>query len=162
MHSSTPGLSPQVVTALAGSGDDPAPSLLDSAPDSETQPTIGLSEPAAILIRPSLKNAEHSSQSLPLSLLRHLLRQVSQLKLSTLNDLVPALRIVAIALAAGLVVRITGAVLGSLNDLPLLGGLLELVGLIQLVQLISRHALRQQKRAELLARIQDLKRRLLG
>jgi len=36
------------------------------------------------------------------------------------------------------------------------------VGLIQFVQLISRHALKHQKRAELLARIQELKRQLLG
>lgn len=162
MHSSTPGLSPQVGTALAGSSNDPGLTPLESAPEPGPQPTIRPPEPAAILIRPSLKNAESTVSSLPLSLLRHLLRQITELKLSTLSDLVPALRIVAIALAAGLVVRITGAVLGSLNDLPLLGGLLELVGLIKLIQLISRHALRQQKRAELLARIQELKRRLLG
>ncbi|MEY3735390.1 MAG: domain of cyanobacterial aminoacyl-tRNA synthetase, partial [Cyanobacteriota bacterium] len=99
---------------------------------------------------------------LPLALLRHLLDQVSQLKLSQLTDLLPALRILALALAAGLVLKLTGAVLGSLNELPLLGGLLELVGLIRMVQLLSRHALKQQKRAELLGRIQALKRELLG
>lgn len=110
---------------------------------------------------PVLANTESRGSALPLSLLRHLLRQASALKMNTLTDLLPALKIVAIALAAGLVVRITGAVLGSLSALPLLGDLLELVGLIKGIDLLSRHALRQQKRAELLARIQELKSRLL-
>lgn len=87
---------------------------------------------------------------------------MSQLKLSQIADLAPALRILALALCAGLVLKITAAVIGSINELPLLGGLLELVGLIKMVQLLSRHALKQQKRAELLGRIQELKRQLLG
>lgn len=131
------------------------------APLSEATVVIAASAPAALVTSPAASGA-NDARPLPLALLRHLLDQVSQVKLSQLADLVPALRILALALTAALVLKLTGAVLGSLNELPLLGGLLELVGLIRMVQLISRHALKQQKRAELLGRIQVLKRELLG
>ena len=52
--------------------------------------------------------------------------------------------------------------LSAINELPLLGRLLELVGLVSAIQFISRNALRRQKRAELLARIEALKADLIG
>lgn len=134
---------------------------LAPAPLSEATVVIAASAPAALVTSPAAASA-NDAKPLPLALLRHLLDQISQVKLSQLADLVPALRVLALALTAALVLKLTGAVLGSLNELPVLGGLLELVGLIRMVQLISRHALKQQKRAELLGRIQVLKRQLLG
>lgn len=82
--------------------------------------------------------------------------------LRSLDDLLAAARILGLALLAGIALRLTGATLGALNDVPLLGGLLELVGLLSLLRFLARHALRQQKRAELLERIRQLRRQLLG
>jgi hypothetical protein len=62
---------------------------------------------------------------------------------------------------AGIALKISGGVLQAIDELPLLGGLLELVGLVSLIQFLSRNALQQQKRAALLARIAQLKRHLL-
>ncbi|WP_053068275.1 CAAD domain-containing protein [Synechococcus sp. GFB01] len=91
-----------------------------------------------------------------------LLGLLSASPLRSLDDLLAAGRILMLALLAGLALRLTGATLGAINDLPLLGGLLELVGLVSLLQFLARHALRQQKRAELLERIRQLRSRLLG
>jgi len=166
MTPSIPGTTTEAGPAFA----EPSPQALTASLDLQAderlepalEPAIRLHEPAAIVASPAVASTGSIGAPLPLSFLRHLLGQLGELNLSHLSDLLPALRILAIALAAGLALRITGAVLGSLNDLPLLGNLLELVGLIQFVQLISRHALKHQKRAELLARIQELKRQLLG
>jgi hypothetical protein len=43
-----------------------------------------------------------------------------------------------------------------------LGGLLELVGLVSLLNVLARMALRQQKRAELLERIRQVRHQLWG
>lgn len=150
--------SPSGTTSASAPSSEPA----FAEPDHQTrslplEPLV----PAPLMTTPAAASA-NAARPLPLALLRHLLNQVSQVKLSQLTDLLPALRILALALTAALVLKLTGAVLGSLNELPLLGGLLELVGLIRMVQLVSRHALKQQKRAELLGRIQELKRQLLG
>jgi hypothetical protein len=42
------------------------------------------------------------------------------------------------------------------------GGLLELVGLVSLLRFLARNSLRQQKRAELLGRIETLRKQLMG
>ena len=56
--------------------------------------------------------------------------------------------------------------LQSMNHLPLIGGVLEglseLVGLVVVTRFVSGNLLRQQKRAELFARIVVLKKDLLG
>lgn len=154
-----------MIPSPSGTTSAPAPSSEPAFAEPDHQPRslpIEPVAPAPLITTTPVPPSANDSPRLPLALLRHLLDQVSQLKLSQLTDLLPALRILALALAAGLVLKLTGAVLGSLNELPLLGGLLELVGLIRMVQLLSRHALKQQKRAELLGRIQALKRELLG
>lgn len=99
---------------------------------------------------------------LPLQLLNQLLARLAGLRLQTLAELLPALRLVAILAAAGFVVKLTGATLDALNDIPMLGRLLELVGLISALNFLGRNALKSQKRAELLARIQKLRKDLLG
>ena len=67
-----------------------------------------------------------------------------------------------IALLAGVALKITGASLDAINEIPLVGGLLELVGLVSLLNFLSRNALKAQKRAELLSRIRKLKQDFFG
>jgi hypothetical protein len=77
------------------------------------------------------------------------------------QERLPGLRVLLLAVVAGIALKISGGVLQAIDELPLLGGLLELVGLVSLIQFLSRNALQQQKRAALLARIAQLKRHLL-
>jgi len=81
-----------------------------------------------------------------------------------LTGAITALYLVGVALAAlaGIALRLTGATLGAINEIPLLGGLLELVGLVALLNFLARNAFKQQKRAELLERIRQLRRNLIS
>jgi hypothetical protein len=99
---------------------------------------------------------------LPLKLLNELLARIGATPLQSLTDLLPLLRILSLAVVAGIALKLTSATLGAIDDLPLVGGLLELVGLVSLLNFLARNAFKQQKRAELLARIQKLKTDLLG
>ena len=99
---------------------------------------------------------------LPLQFLNQLLQRIGSAKLDSLADLIPAARLVGIALLAGVALKLTGATLGAINDVPLLGGLLELTGLVTMLNFLARNALKQQKRAELLGRIRKLKQDFLG
>ena len=99
---------------------------------------------------------------MPLKLLNLLLARIGATPLHALSDLVPALRILSLAVLAGIALKLTSATLGAIDDLPLVGGLLELVGLVSLLNFLARNAFKQQKRAELLARIMKLKTDLLG
>jgi hypothetical protein len=94
--------------------------------------------------------------------LRQVMQRLGGLKPESFQQWLPALRILGLAVAAGVGLKLTGAVLSAINELPLLGRLLELVGLVSAIQFISRNALRRQKRAELLARIEALKADLIG
>jgi hypothetical protein len=99
---------------------------------------------------------------LPLQFLNQLLQRIGSTKLDSLADLIPAARLVGIALLAGVALKLTGATLGAINDIPFLGGLLELTGLVTMLNFLARNALKQQKRAELLGRIRKLKQDFLG
>lgn len=94
--------------------------------------------------------------------LKTLLQSLPRLNAQSLETALPALRILGLAVLAGIGLKITSAVLGAINELPLLGRLMELVGLVTAIQFLSRNALQQQKRAALLARIEQLKTDLLG
>jgi hypothetical protein len=98
---------------------------------------------------------------LPPQLMREWLEGVSQMNAGNVQELLPGLRVLLLAVVAGIALKISGGVLQAIDELPLLGGLLELVGLVSLIQFLSRNALQQQKRAALLARIAQLKRHLL-
>lgn len=128
-----------------------------------TQPPLSAPFPAPVVgtVPPPAAPAP-SAVGLPPSLLAHLLRQVATTPIEHLRDLVPALRILVLIAASGVVLRITASVLEAIDGVPLVGGLLELVGLVSLLGFLSRHALRQQKRAELMVRIDSLRRDLLG
>ena len=95
-------------------------------------------------------------------MVREILRQISALQLSSLREVVPVLQVLALAVVAVLVLRITGATLSAIDEIPLVGGLLELVGVVSVLGFLARHALRQRNRAELLVRIRKLRKQLLG
>jgi len=99
---------------------------------------------------------------LPLQFLNQLLQKLGATRLQSLADLLPAARLLALAALAGIALRLTGATLGAINEIPLLGGLLELVGLVALLNFLARNAFKQQKRAELLERIRQLRRNLIS
>jgi hypothetical protein len=100
--------------------------------------------------------------TLPLQYLNQLLRRLGAAPLGSLSDLLPVARLLLLAVLAGVALKLTGATLEAIDELPLVGGLLELVGLVALLQFLARNALRQQKRAELLERIRKLRQDLLG
>jgi len=117
----------------------------------------------AAAVTPAPAAARPASPALPTGFLRHLLEAIAATTpLRTLQDGLPALKILALAVAAAVALRLTGATLQAIDGLPLVGGLLELVGLMSLLRFLARNALRQQKRAELLARIENLRKQLLG
>ena len=150
------GLEPAALEFLAveASVPEPPPEVLIQSP-----------EPAPLASLPSpedLHQAAGSAQSVSILFLRDLLGRIAALSPASAADLWPVVRILSLALVAGLALRLAGATLGAIDDLPLIGGLLELVGLLSLIRFLASRALHQQKRAELLARIEQLRRDLLG
>lgn len=97
-----------------------------------------------------------------LETLRSTLETLAALRPQSLEQLLPALGILGLAVVAGVGLKLTAAVLGSIDELPLLGRLLQLVGLVTAIRFLSRNALQQQQRAALLARIQKLRLDVLG
>ncbi len=110
---------------------------------------------------PAAANPSPAS-ALPLQFLNQLLQRLGAAPLESLADLLPVARLLLLAVVAGVALKLTGATLHAIDELPLVGGLLELVGLVTLLQFLARNALRQQKRAELLERIRQLRQDLLG
>lgn len=135
------------------------------APPPAAAAEIPVAEPAPLVAavdQPVANERPNQLLGLPLQLLNQLLARIGATPFSNLAELLPALRVLALLLLAGVVLKLTGATLGALNEIPMLGRLLELVGLISALNFLARNALRSQKRAELLARIQKLKRDFLG
>jgi hypothetical protein len=120
-----------------------------AAPLATTEPAPSESGASAVL-------------GLPLQFLNQLLQKLGATPLQSLADLVPALQILALAVLAGIALKLTGATLDAINEIPLVGGLLELVGLVALLNSLARNAFKQQQRAELLDRIRKLRKDLLG
>ncbi|MCS5705679.1 hypothetical protein NZK27_05690 [Synechococcus sp. FGCU-3] len=167
---------PEEVPVMAAAEPEP---VAEPAPVVEAEPpapvAIPVAEPAPLAApaaappspEPAKADAPAAAASsevlgLPLKLLNELLAKIGSTQLHSLADLVPALRILALAVVAGIALKLTSATLGAIDDLPLVGGLLELVGLVSLLNFLARNAFKQQKRAELLGRIQKLKTDLLG
>ena len=159
------------VEALEVDFAEPAePATLQLDPESVPAVEIRAAEPAPLVASASHGAAGDSAAGdgarellgLPLQFLNQLLQRVGSAKLDSLADLIPAARLLGIALLAGVALKLTGATLGAINDVPLLGGLLELTGLVSLLNFLARNALKQQKRAELLSRIRKLKQDFLG
>ena len=121
-----------------------------------------MATPAPLVETPALETPAVQGPGLPLQFLNQLLQKLGVTRLQSLADLLPAGRILGLALLAGIALRLTGATLGAINEIPLLGGLLELVGLVALLNFLARNAFKQQRRAELLERIRQLRKGLLG
>ena len=156
----------------------PVPAPLEEAPAVEASPELKLAEPldpeplkpeplkAEIPVATAAPLAQQAPAAeppgLPLQFLNQLLQKLGATRLQSLADLLPAARLLALAALAGIALRLTGATLGAINEIPLLGGLLELVGLVALLNFLARNAFKQQKRAELLERIRQLRRNLIS
>ena len=146
------------------------PAALQLDPESVPAVEIRAAEPAPLVASAShgaagdgaVGDSARELLGLPLQFLNQLLQRIGSTKLDSLADLIPAARLVGIALLAGVALKLTGATLGAINDIPLLGGLLELTGLVAMLNFLARNALKQQKRAELLGRIRKLKQEFLG
>jgi len=151
---------------------EPAVLELDPEPVDFAEPAVEIraAEPAPLVASASqgavgdgaVGDSARELLGLPLQFLNQLLQRIGSAKLDSLADLIPAARLVGIALLAGVALKLTGATLGAINDIPLLGGLLELTGLVAMLNFLARNALKQQKRAELLSRIRKLKQNFLG
>lgn len=131
-------------------------------PVAEIEPEMPLQIPVAEPAPLAVSERSNQELTVPLQLLNQLLARFGSARLDTLADLLPALRLLALLLLAGFVLKLTGATLEALNEIPMLGRLLQLVGLISALNFLARNALRSQKRAELLTRIQKLKQDFLG
>lgn len=169
---------------LADVDTQPSPAPSPAAPPEQAGPELKLAEPLQSEIlqtespepepeplkaeiplasaAPLAPTAAAEAPGLPLQFLNQLLQKLGATRLQSLADLLPAARILALAVLAGIALRLTGATLGAINEIPLLGGLLELVGLVALLNFLARNAFKQQKRAELLERIRQLRRNLLS
>lgn len=88
------------------------------------------------------------------------------LNLQGFRQIYPLFLILFGSVAAGIALSIVANFLGSINQFPLIGGvlrgLLELIGLVVLARFIADNLLKQQQRADLFARIVVLKKDLLG
>lgn len=104
--------------------------------------------------------SEFQDTGLSPALVAHLLRQVAVTPIERIQDLVPALRLLVLIAASAAILRLTAITLDALDGFPLVGGLCQLLGLVSLLAGLSREALRQQKRAELMVRIEQLRRSL--
>ena len=151
-----PGPTPVPPTAEAPPSPQPVIAAAGPAPLVAHQPAVKPGDPPPAAA-PGLLN-----QGLLQQLLNQLLRLLAATPLRSLDNLLAAGRILALAVLAGIALKLTGATLDAIDGIPLLGGLLELVGLVSLLNLLARNALRQQKRAELLERIRQLRHQLLG
>jgi hypothetical protein len=150
-------LSPDLL-ALAES----SPPLQRQIPIATPAPLVATGEPKATKPQSATAAGSKSATALPLQLINQLQRKIDATPLVSLGDMLPLLRILTLAALAGIALRFATATLGAIDDLPLVGGLLELVGLVTLLNFLARNAFKQKKRAELLARIQKLRTDLLG
>ncbi len=111
------------------------------------------------------KNIE-TNQSQLFGYLQQAMETLRGLNLEGFRQLYPVFLAIFGACLLGLALSLSGNMLQSINQLPLLGGVLqgvmEVVGLVAFARFISINLLRQHKRAELFTRIALLKKELLG
>ena len=126
-------------------------------------------EGGALLAEETAKLQESMDETSIAQLLERLnqgLAALKDLNLQGFRQIYPVFLILFGSVVAGIALSLVAGVLDSMNHLPLIGGVLqgvsELIGLVVLVRFIADHLLRQQKRADLFARIVVLKKDLLG
>ena len=150
---------PEPDTAAAGSTDlelEREPDLQASIPVAEAAPL----SPAVAEASAGTGDTKGSSAD-PLDTLRKVFAGFNLGWLKNLQELLPALKVIGLAVLAGVTLKLSGGLLHTINSIPALGGLLELLGLVALVTFLYRNALRQKSRAELLQRINELRKDLL-
>lgn len=138
------------------------------------QPTELLQEPSNILNLASSSTVLKGEPSVEENQsLAHLLNQLFNgldalkgLNLDGFRQIYPIFLVIFGAVVFGILLSSIITVVNTLNNLPLVGGMLqgvfELIGLIVLVRFVSVNLLLQHRRAELFARIALLKKELLG
>ncbi len=91
---------------------------------------------------------------------------LKDLNLEGFRQVYPVFLILFGSVVVGIALSLVSGVLDSINHLPLIGGFVqgvsELIGLVVMLQFIAENLLKQQKRADLFARIVVLKKDLLG
>ena len=126
-------------------------------------------EPAELSLRSPASDLDVASQSSLDDLLSYLGKGFDVLKGLNLRGFLQIYPIFVAILAAvviGLAIIIVSNVLISINQFPLIGGLLqglfELCGLIVVSRFAASNLLLQKERADLFLRIAELKKKLLG
>ncbi|MAD68619.1 MAG: hypothetical protein CMN92_04920 [Synechococcus sp. CPC100] len=143
---------------------------LDPTQGEEVQSVEIAKSPLSAVEASSSLEAEDHGNELSVS---HLIQQLSlgleslkQLNLEGFKQIYPIFLIVFGSVILGLLLSFIATFLGSVNHLPIVGGLFqgvsELIGLVAVVRLITSNLLLQHRRAEVFARIAALKKDLLG
>lgn len=78
------------------------------------------------------------------------------------SDYKEPIKIVLLLLASGITVKIAFAIIDSINDIPLLAPLFELVGIGYAGWFVYRYMLKESTREELIAELDALKTQVLG
>jgi hypothetical protein len=147
------------------------PNLLEKEQaQSPPEPVIAVAPEAGALDTVSSQGQDDKEITPNVSELFDYLQQGMQalrgLNLEGFRQIYPVFLSIFGAFLLGLALLITINFLQSINQLPLLGGVIEgaaeLIGFVALVRFVTFNLLRQQKRAELLTRIAVLKKKLLG
>lgn len=126
-------------------------------------------EPAEISLQSGEDNLGPTNQASLDELMAYLQKGLNSLKGLDLNgfqQIYPVVLSILGAVIAALILVITSNVLHSINHLPLigdlLGGVLELCGLVTVTRFVLSNLLLQKKRADLYMRIALVKKKLIG
>lgn len=125
------------------------------------QVEINLEKPGAIAALPPAKDSAAQLQQIKdqvLSVLSELPAYVSNF----FQEYQKALITIGLIAAGGITIKVTLAVLDSLNDIPLLSTTFELVGMGYTGWFVYRYLLRASNRQELSAEIESFKEQILG
>ena len=139
-------------------------------PVKPVEPEIPVAPEGGALLAEETAKLQESMDATSIAQLLERLNQglaaLKDLNLQGFRQIYPVFLILFGSVVAGIALSLVAGVLDSMNHLPLIGGVLqgvsELIGLVVLVRFIADHLLRQQKRADLFARIVVLKKDLLG
>ena len=141
------------------------------APRDQTETTIKMAsdDPAEISLQSAADDLGPTAQSSLDELMVYLQKGLNSLKGLNLNgfqQIYPVFLSILGAVIAALILVIVSNILNSINHLPLigdlLGGVLELCGLVVVTRFVLSNLLLQKKRADLYMRIALVKKELIG
>ena len=126
-------------------------------------------DPAEIILQSGEDDLEPTNQSSLDELIVYLQKGLHSLKglnLKAFQQIYPVFLSILGAVIAALILLIASNILHSINNLPLigdlLGGVLELCGLVVVARFVLSNLLLQKKRADLFLRIALVKKELIG